>query len=146
MRALGNVTRLAADTGSMTYPEDISRYKAQLRDKQRGLRDLLGEWDPIGIIGADGEPRDEYDCFLGVIGDLRAGISELKLSRYFEDRLRSHFGLDRNQPGRRCLRVASLTGTGGTPSRAASSRSAVLGCDLGAEGRRSAPREHHVTR
>ena len=36
--------------------DDISRHRRELRDKQRHLRDLLCEWDPIGVIGDDGDP------------------------------------------------------------------------------------------
>jgi hypothetical protein len=74
--------------------EDISRHKAAVRRKRRELRDMLTDWDPIGIIGEDGEPRDEYDCLLGVIGDLRGGWSEIDLSRYLENQREYHFGLD----------------------------------------------------
>jgi hypothetical protein len=57
---------------------DISRHKSRLRAKQRDLRHLLNDWDPIGV--ADIAPSDEYDCFLGLIGQLYRGSSESQLA------------------------------------------------------------------
>jgi len=74
--------------------EDISRLKGVLHKKQRELRDLLCEWDPIGAATDFGGPRDEYDCLLGIVGDLRQGMTEDELTSYLEEQLREHFGLD----------------------------------------------------
>ena len=71
--------------------EDLSRHKAQIRIKQRELRSLLNEWDPIG---ADGLPEDEYDCFLRVIGDLHRGATESQVAAYLRAQLADHFGID----------------------------------------------------
>jgi hypothetical protein len=54
---------------------DISRFKAELREKQLELRRLLNEWDSIGIKGGPEAPTDEYDCLFGVIGKLREGLT-----------------------------------------------------------------------
>ncbi len=74
--------------------DDISRVKGALRKKQRELRDLLCEWDPIGVVTDFGDLRDEYDCLLGIVGDLRQGMTEDELAAYLEEQLREHFGLD----------------------------------------------------
>ncbi len=72
--------------------EDISLHKAELRQKERELRNLLNEWDPIGVV--PGGPFDEYDCMLPVLGKLYHGASEAEIGAYFEEQLKSHFGLD----------------------------------------------------
>jgi hypothetical protein len=79
--------------GTLAGVDDISRHKDELRERQRELRNLLCEWDPIGGVGANG-PRDEYDCLLGILGRLRAGLSEAAIRRYLTAQLRDHFGVD----------------------------------------------------
>jgi hypothetical protein len=71
--------------------DDISRHKAQLRTKQRELRALLNDWNPIGVGGL---PDDEYDCFLRLVGDLHRGSSEAEVALYLREQLAEHFGLD----------------------------------------------------
>ena len=72
--------------------DDISRHKAALRQKQVELRELLWDWDPIGVA-PDG-PRDEYDCLFGLIGRLREGASVAELDAYLTNELVEHFGPD----------------------------------------------------
>jgi hypothetical protein len=73
---------------------DISRFKAELREKQLELRRLSNEWDPIGIMGGPDAPTDEYDCLSGVIGKLREGLTDGELAAYLTEQLRHHFGID----------------------------------------------------
>lgn len=73
---------------------DISRSKHELRVRQGELRDLLNEWDPIGVSEAPGWPSDEYDCLLPILGWLRNGMTEADLARRIEAELVDHFGLD----------------------------------------------------
>jgi hypothetical protein len=74
---------------------EVSRHKTELRAKQRELRALLNEWDPLGV--ADIAPSEEYDCLLGVIGELRRGMSEPQLAGHLDVQLRHHFGVEPNQ-------------------------------------------------
>jgi hypothetical protein len=75
--------------------DDISRHKEALRSKQRELRHLLNDWDPIGVYGPGSEaPVDEYDCLRGVVGMLRGGSSDPNLASYLREELRDHFGID----------------------------------------------------
>ncbi len=64
--------------------EVISRHKALLRTKQQELRALLNEWNPIGAAGL---PEDEYDCFLGLIGDLHRGSSQAEVAAHLREQL-----------------------------------------------------------
>jgi hypothetical protein len=70
---------------------DVSRHKAKLRGKQRQLRALLTQWDPLGV--ADSVP-DEYDCLLPILGHLYRGASERDIAEYIGGQLRDHFGID----------------------------------------------------
>jgi len=72
-------------------PDDISRHKYALREKQQELRSLLLAWDPIGV-GPNG-PSDEYDCLLRVIGMLRNGMTAVEFGRFLDTELERHFGL-----------------------------------------------------
>ena len=76
----------------MPVLDDISRLKYAVRVKQRELRGLLLEWDPIGI-GPNG-PEDEYDCVLRVLGFLKKGMSPNEPEALLASELRSHFGVD----------------------------------------------------
>ena len=65
------------------------------RQRQRELRRLLIEWDPIGVM--PGAPSDEYDCLLGLLGQLQRGDEPDRLSRYLRRQLTHHFGLGSDQ-------------------------------------------------
>jgi hypothetical protein len=41
-----------------------SKSRELLRSRERELRALLKEWDPIGVAPELGGPTDEYECFL----------------------------------------------------------------------------------
>jgi hypothetical protein len=77
--------------------EDLSRHKAELRQKQRGLQRLLNEWDPIGVMSGGETPSDEYDCLFGVLGQLHNGASRDQLTEYLREQLLHHFGLNPNE-------------------------------------------------
>ncbi|WP_406862959.1 hypothetical protein ABZO31_21955 [Streptomyces sp. HUAS MG47] len=56
------------------------------------LRQLLNEWDPIGV--ADEVP-DEYDCMLApLLQRLRGGADETAIGAFLRHELEDHFGLD----------------------------------------------------
>jgi len=77
--------------------DDLSRHKADLHQKQRGLRRLLNEWDPIGVMSGEDAPSEEYDCLFGVLGQLHKGASREQLAAYLSEQLVHHFDLDPNQ-------------------------------------------------
>lgn len=66
--------------------------RAAGRDIESGLRQLLNEWDPIGV--AD-EARDEYDCMLApLLQRLRRRADEVEISDFLRYELEDHFTLD----------------------------------------------------
>jgi hypothetical protein len=90
------VERLARRSPSRRkVTEDISRHKEALRQKQRELRSLLHEWDPIGVYGPGSEcPPGEYDCLLPIIGKLRDGASSAEPRKFLNKELSEHFGVE----------------------------------------------------
>ena len=67
------------------------------RRAQRELRDLLNEWDPIGVFDdEDGEgPVDEYDCIRDpLISHLLRGDSRAEVAAFLREELTGHFGLE----------------------------------------------------
>ncbi|MDQ0986758.1 hypothetical protein [Streptomyces sp. V2I9] len=59
---------------------------------EKGLRDLLNAWDPIGV--ADEVP-DEYDCMiLPLLQRLRNGAGRTEIAGYLHHELVDHFGMD----------------------------------------------------
>jgi hypothetical protein len=56
------------------------------------LRDLLLDWDPIGI--AEVCPRDEYDCVIGpLLCMLERNATEREIAGFLESKVQDHFGL-----------------------------------------------------
>jgi hypothetical protein len=98
---------------------DLSRHKADLHQKQRGLRRLLNEWDPIGVMSGEGAPSDEYDCLFGVLGQLHKGASREQRAAYLSEQLLHHFDLDPTGRGQTYSQAISLTGIGPIRSLAA---------------------------
>jgi hypothetical protein len=65
---------------------------ADLKRRFAELRDLVTEWDPLGLIEA-GAPFDEYDCVVGpLLRRLEAGASVTSLAGYLDKEIRDHFG------------------------------------------------------
>ncbi|MER7111357.1 hypothetical protein [Streptomyces sp. NPDC000229] len=59
---------------------------------ENDLRQLLNEWDPIGV--ADDVP-DEYDCMLApLLQRLRGGADQTEIGEFLRRELEDHFGLD----------------------------------------------------
>jgi hypothetical protein len=68
--------------------------RAQLRFRTRVLRQMLNEWDPIGV-GEFHTGYDEYDCLLGpLLTRLAAGADTDDVECFLRDRIEGHFGLD----------------------------------------------------
>jgi hypothetical protein len=60
---------------------------------QRSLRQLIWQWDPIGV--AEFAPDDEYDCMIGpLLSRLTAGADQSEVSEFLRHELQDHFGLD----------------------------------------------------
>ncbi|MEU0577265.1 hypothetical protein ABZ465_08145 [Streptomyces griseoincarnatus] len=87
--------------------------RAASEDTESGLRQLLNEWDPIGV--AD-EVRDEYDCMLApLLQRLRRAADEAEISDFLRYELEDHFGLNPrlSDPERMAARLNSwLAATG----------------------------------
>lgn len=62
------------------------------------IRDLLNEWDFIGVVGsaADGGPLDEYDCLIEPVLE-RLAHDRADLGSFLRHELDQHFGLDPRQ-------------------------------------------------
>ncbi len=59
---------------------------------ENDLRNLLNEWDPIGV-GDD--VQDEYDCMLApLLQRLRGGADQAEIGEFLRYELEDHFGLD----------------------------------------------------
>ena len=59
------------------------------------LRDLLYEWDPIGVAPEPDWPRDEYDDLLDpLVERLSSGAQAGELAVLLEAHVRDHMGLD----------------------------------------------------
>ncbi|MFH9606676.1 hypothetical protein [Streptomyces sp. NPDC017448] len=59
---------------------------------EKGLRDQLNAWDPLGV--AD-EVGDEYDCMLlPLLQRLRDGAGQTEIADYLHHELEDHFGMD----------------------------------------------------
>lgn len=70
------------------------------RRAQRELRDLLNEWDPLGVFDPadedqDSWPVDEYDCIRDpLISHLLRGDDRCEVAEFVRDELTGHFGLE----------------------------------------------------
>jgi hypothetical protein len=68
--------------------------KREMRQRWSQLRDLMCEWDPIGIMDNPDAPRDEYDCMLGsLLTRLQSAAPEADIAIYLRDEIVNHFGL-----------------------------------------------------
>ena len=69
--------------------------REELRARFRELRDLVNQWDPIGVFEEPDWPRDEYECVVGPLlrqVESRAPVEEIAQSLHAE--FTGHFGLD----------------------------------------------------
>lgn len=73
---------------------DWRAHRADLRRLQLDLRDLVNQWDPLGV--AEFAPEDEYDCLVGpLLSKLAGGADAAVIGEYLRHELEGHFGLDR---------------------------------------------------
>lgn len=71
------------------------------------LRQLLAEWDPIGIADGDDDfdHSDEYDCLVfPLLSRLTRGANETELASFLGEELRAHFGLGNGKPQKRAAK------------------------------------------
>jgi hypothetical protein len=58
---------------------------------EQDLRNLLNEWDPIGVASA---VQDEYDCLIApILSRLKHGADRAEVSQFLLHELTDHFGL-----------------------------------------------------
>jgi hypothetical protein len=66
---------------------------AALKRRFAELRDLVNEWDPIGLINT-GAPEDEYDCLVGpILRRLEAETSVHEIAAFLDHEMVEHFGV-----------------------------------------------------
>jgi hypothetical protein len=69
--------------------------KSESRKRWSEIRDLLNEWDPIGVMGLSDWPRDEYECLAGpLLRLLEGGARQGDVADYLRNEIEEHFGLD----------------------------------------------------
>jgi hypothetical protein len=77
------------ESGHMARDKDQKRRWYQARHQE--MRDLMWDWDPLGLMGA---PEDEYDCVIDrVLSTLVRGADDGDLQATLKEELR-HMGLD----------------------------------------------------
>lgn len=63
------------------------------------LREVLNDWDPIGVI-EHGAPADEYDCLITpVLHRLDGGAQAGGIAAFLRSEPAGHFGLDPDRHG-----------------------------------------------
>ena len=68
--------------------------KQEVRECWSQLRELMCDWDPIGVMDNPEAPRDEYDCLVGpLLTQLASSASESDIANYLRDEIVHHFGL-----------------------------------------------------
>ncbi len=84
--------RLKADAGShveMSRQETKARRK-EFRGEEQAVRNILNDWEPIGIH----TPDDEYDCLVHhILSVLHRNGRLIDVKSTIEEQLRGHFGL-----------------------------------------------------
>jgi hypothetical protein len=97
----------------------INEHLTAARDRD-GLRQLLNEWDPIGVYNrATDFPPDEYNCLQApLVGLLAGGADSASVAAFLERELSGHFGLDprRSRPEEFAARLVTWFGDRGKTS------------------------------
>ena len=66
-------------------------------ENKKTLKEILNEWDLLGVMPYNGGPQDEYDWLGDQIRDmLKNNISVTDLEKYLETQVTGHFGLTLN--------------------------------------------------
>ena len=68
------------------------------RRAQAELRELLNEWDPVGLFDSvddDGAAADEYDCIRDpLISHLLGGEDRVEVAEFLREEVTGHFGVE----------------------------------------------------
>ena len=81
--------------------------KNRTRESQTQLRQLLMEWDPIGVAGVT-EAADEYDCMISpLMKQLHDGAKERAIRRWIVREVEGHFSM-RSDPRREAQLAADV--------------------------------------
>ena len=68
--------------------------RVELRERYRGLLDLVNRWDPIGVLGDPDWPRGEYECVVGaLLRRLEEGAPVADVAGFLHHEFTGHFGL-----------------------------------------------------
>jgi len=87
--------------------------------RERGcdeLREMLNQWDPIGVMEEPDWPNNEYDELIAPMRErLEAGATAGELEIYLEQYVRDHIGLepDVDRESRLAARVVEWYAAGG---------------------------------
>ncbi len=69
--------------------------KSDSRERWRQVRDVWNEFDPIGVMGMEDWPRDEYESYLGqTLRLLEQGASLEEIQKYLAFVSLEHMGLN----------------------------------------------------
>jgi hypothetical protein len=73
--------------------------KSDSRERWRQIRDLWNEFDPIGVMGMEGWPRDEYESYLGqTLRLLEQNAPPEEIQKYLAFVTLEHMGLNETPP------------------------------------------------
>jgi len=73
----------------------MNAHRERSKEQMSELRELLCDWDPIGVMANPDWPRDEYDCLIGpLLQRLSQGASAVEIADYLRDEITEHFGLN----------------------------------------------------
>lgn len=69
--------------------------KSEAKKLINEVKNILNEWDFIGVLPFDGGPDDEYDCMQGELVHLvQRKADKYEIKSYMIAELRDHFGLN----------------------------------------------------
>lgn len=78
-------------------------------ENKKTLKDILNEWDLLGVMPYNGGPQDEYDWFGKQIAEMvKKNISLTDLENYLETQVTDHFGLTINDNIKRNIKKYSV--------------------------------------
>ena len=74
------------------------RNRDRTRVSRRQIRDILMQWDPIGVAEVP-EAADEYDCMIGpILRQLFESVTAPALAAWITSERVNHFGLTSREP------------------------------------------------
>ncbi len=83
--------------------------KSDSRERWRQIRDLWIEFDPIGVMGLEDWPRDEYDSYLGpTLRLLEQGASLEEIQKYLAFVTLEYMGLNETSQAEKSRRAFAI--------------------------------------